>query len=122
MWPLIRPLSVATVRGDFRRPRLPCTRPFSTAARYSSHKTETVLPLSTFRVADGSPPLDTSCSRSFAHWRASSGVTALECFMASFRVLPAELRYWTTHVRAPLGCLELGGFTLRANPFTSLSR
>ena len=35
---------------------------------------------------------------------------------ASFRVLPAEFRYWTTHVRAP------DGFTRRAKPARSSSR
>ena len=58
-----------------------------------------------------------ACPRALrARWRASSGVSTPTRPKASFRVLPAEFRYWTTHVRTPVG------LALRAKPARSSSR
>ena len=64
----------------------------------------------------GSPPSATSDNALRAVLRASSGVRTPTRPNASFRVLPAEFRYWTTHVRTP------DGFVRRAKPGRSGSR
>ena len=75
-----------------------------------------MAPRAALRVAEGSAPSATRPRALRARWRASSGVSTPTRPKASFRVLPAEFRYCTTHVAVP------DGFTLKAKPERSLSR
>src|SRR5712664_3272412 len=75
-----------------------------------------MAPRAALRVAEGSSPAATRPRVLRARWRASSGVSTPTRPNASFRVLPAEFRYWTTHVRAP------DGLARRAKPDRSSSR
>src|SRR5580704_6360165 len=75
-----------------------------------------IAPRAALRVAEGSSPFATRPRALRARWRASSGVSTPTRPKASFRVLPAEFRYWTTHVRAP------DGLARRAKPDRSSSR
>src|SRR5262245_24008776 len=75
-----------------------------------------MAPRAALRLADGSSPSATRPRAFRARWRASSGVSTPTRPRASFRVLPAEFRYWMTHVLAP------DGLTRSAKPIRSLSR
>src|SRR5450631_165895 len=75
-----------------------------------------MAPRAALRVAEGSSPAAPRPRALRARWRASSGVSTPARPKASFRVLPAEFRYWTTHVRAP------DGLALSAKPDRSSSR